>query len=223
VRSNDAGSAGALAHRPRDGPDAAVLDSRRARAPRDGAYVHYALDEMLAIVALESQRNRCLVIGEDLGTVADAMREALARLRRVVVPAAVFRASPASGGFRARSREYPGAALAAVSTHDLATLAGWWCRPRPAHCGCDLGLYPNRGPVREAAGGPRYQERTRLLLALRHAGLLDAGRLAVAAAASTSAACPGRCGRRCTVFLAGAPSAVLMVQLEDALSVYSSR
>ena len=43
----------------------------------DGAYVHYALDEMLAIVALESQRNRCMVIGEDLGTVAPEMRAAL--------------------------------------------------------------------------------------------------------------------------------------------------
>ena len=45
------------------------IPAGKARA--DGTYVHYALDEMLAIVALESQRNRCMVIGEDLGTVAD--------------------------------------------------------------------------------------------------------------------------------------------------------
>ncbi len=47
--------------------------------PEAGAYVAYPLDDLFGIVALESQRNRCLVIGEDLGTVPDAVREAMAR------------------------------------------------------------------------------------------------------------------------------------------------
>jgi (1->4)-alpha-D-glucan 1-alpha-D-glucosylmutase len=45
---------------------------------RSGAYVHYAMDEVLAIVVLESQRNQCMVIGEDLGTVAPEMQQAMA-------------------------------------------------------------------------------------------------------------------------------------------------
>ncbi|MCI0441565.1 MAG: 4-alpha-glucanotransferase, partial [Chloroflexi bacterium] len=44
---------------------------------RAGTYVSYPLQDLLAIVALESQRNQCLVIGEDLGTVPDEVREAM--------------------------------------------------------------------------------------------------------------------------------------------------
>ena len=43
----------------------------------EGAYVSYPIDEMLAILALESQRHKCLVIGEDLGTLPDGFSERL--------------------------------------------------------------------------------------------------------------------------------------------------
>ena len=49
----------------------------RTGGPHEGVYVYYPMQDMLGIVALESQRNRCLVVGEDLGTVPPGFSEAL--------------------------------------------------------------------------------------------------------------------------------------------------
>jgi (1->4)-alpha-D-glucan 1-alpha-D-glucosylmutase len=93
---------------------------------RDGAYVRYPLDELLALVALESERHRCLVVGEDLGTVPDEVRAAAARAGLLSTRLFYFERA-ADGEFR-RPAEYPRDALVAVATHDLPTLAGWWAR-----------------------------------------------------------------------------------------------
>src|SRR5262249_25625689 len=93
-------------------------------AAREGAYVRYALPELLALVALESQRNRCMVIGEDLGTVADEMRDAMARYEILSYRLLIFERT-GDGSFKP-PQGYPRNALVAVGTHDLPTLAGWW-------------------------------------------------------------------------------------------------
>lgn len=86
--------------------------------PSSGVYVHYPADELLAIVALESHRAEAVVVGEDLGTVDPAFREKLAASRLLSYRLLWFEERDPS--------EWPEAALAAVSTHDLPTVAGLW-------------------------------------------------------------------------------------------------
>ena len=182
------------------------------KTARDGAYVHYALDEMLAIVALESERNRCMVIGEDLGTVADEMRLALARYEVLSYRLLYFERG--QGGEFKPSARYPRDALVAVSTHDLATLAGWWVG-RDLRLRLDLGLFPNEG-VYEKQLIDRAQERVRLMLALQHAGLLPPG---MQPDATGSQKLTPELVEAIHAFVANAPSRVMMVQVEDAIGV----
>jgi 4-alpha-glucanotransferase len=89
-----------------------------ASSPVDGAYVRYPADELLEIVALESERAGAMVIGEDLGTVEKGVRRQLAR-RRILSSRVVW--------FEERApRAYPKLALASITTHDLPTIAGAW-------------------------------------------------------------------------------------------------
>lgn len=84
--------------------------------PARGAYVNYPTDELLEIVALESHRARAVVIGEDLGTVPSGVREELRRRSLLSTRLVLFERTPPS--------RYPRQALAAVTTHDLPTIAG---------------------------------------------------------------------------------------------------
>src|SRR4029078_4274255 len=89
-----------------------------------GAYVCYPFDDLLTILALESHRNACMVIGEDLGTVPDEVRSGLSRARVLSYRLLYFERT--ADGHYQRAGEYPRDALVAVSTHDLATLRGFW-------------------------------------------------------------------------------------------------
>ena len=180
------------------------------RSPREGTYVRYPLDEMLGIVALESQRNRCLVIGEDLGTVPDGFRDRLASARLLSYRPLVEERA-ADGGFLAPS-EFPDQALVAVSTHDMPTLAGFWL-------GADLdartalALFPGE-EQRTAMVVGRAQDRARLLVALEREQLLPAGG-SVHPVAVPELTLPHALGVH--AYLARSPARVLVVQPEDIL------
>lgn len=94
----------------------------RGAEGRHGAYVRFPLEGLLAVTALESRRHRCLVVGEDLGTVPDGLRERLASSNIFSYRVLWFeRDGP---GFR-RPETYPPQALACLASHDLPTFLGW--------------------------------------------------------------------------------------------------
>lgn len=114
----------------------------RGRLPAEGAYVRYPADDLLAIMALESHRAGAVIVGEDLGTVERGVREALAARRVLSYRVAWFEPeAPVS---------YPALALAAVTTHDLPTVAGLWTSADVAEQEA-LHLSPDRGVLDQTA------------------------------------------------------------------------
>lgn len=160
----------------------------------EGAYVHYPFQDLLGIVALESQRNRCVVIGEDLGTVAEGFREALQAAGILSYRVLMFERED-DGSFR-KPEDYPTDALVTASTHDLPTVAGFRAG-RDIDWRQQLGHYDDI----EAEQGARSDR----VLTTR---LLDTALASSAAGDAPSAEGPH-------LYLAHTPSKILMVQAED--------
>ncbi len=95
----------------------------RGRPGREGAYLAYPFEALFAEVATASQGHRCLVIGEDLGTVPEGFRDRMARANMLSTRVLPFERHP-SGLFK-RPDIYPALACACAATHDLPTLAAW--------------------------------------------------------------------------------------------------
>ena len=134
-----------------------------------GAYVHYDADVMFAILALESRRNQCVVIGEDLGTVPDQARYLLNRYQVFSYKVVYF--SKGWHGFEL-PEEYPEQAITVVSTHDVAPLVGYWT-------GKDLDLMFRLGTIPDAETfqttlEAREHDKADLFDKLKHAGCLPA-------------------------------------------------
>ncbi|MGQ4696544.1 4-alpha-glucanotransferase [Enterobacter asburiae] len=126
-----------------------------------GAYVQYPVDDLLSILALESKRHQCMVIGEDLGTVPV---EIVSKLRDSGVYSykVLYFENDHEKTFRA-PKAYPEQSMAVATTHDLPTLRGYW-ESGDLTLGKTLGLYPDEEVLREL-----YQDRE-----LSKQGLLDA-------------------------------------------------
>jgi glycogen debranching enzyme len=131
----------------------------------EGAYVSYPLDALLAQLSLESARARCMVVGEDLGTLPWGFREKLDAAN--VLSYRVLWFEREGEGFTP-PQHYPQKAMACVSTHDLPTLAGW-------RAGADIAEKEALGLLSadeaEAERATRRADETALLDALRDAGL----------------------------------------------------
>ncbi|MBV8569840.1 MAG: 4-alpha-glucanotransferase [Acidobacteriaceae bacterium] len=94
-------------------------------AAPQGTYVRDFATDLMRVLALESVRSKNVIIGEDLGTVTDEIRDALARFGILSYRLFYFEKYPRGGGFKPSS-EYPLQALVSSTTHDLPTLAGFW-------------------------------------------------------------------------------------------------
>ncbi|OLF17976.1 4-alpha-glucanotransferase [Actinophytocola xanthii] len=96
------------------------------RPPAEGTYVRYDADALLGVLALEAHRASAIVVGEDLGTVSDEVREAM-RDRAVLGSAVLWfqRDVEAPGEPLLAPSRWPRAAMASISTHDLPTAAGF--------------------------------------------------------------------------------------------------
>jgi len=120
-----------------------------------GAYVHYPVDELFALLRLESQRQRCLVIGEDLGVVPPQVRDYLQRSG--VFSNVLFYFEKYDGHQFKRPEHYNPRALAMLANHDVPTLAAWWngsdLRLRHA-----LGLIPDAAQLQQQSEARRAEK-----------------------------------------------------------------
>ncbi len=169
--------------------------------PDEGAYVRYPWSGLFDVLARKSREHRCLVIGEDLGTVPDGLRDAMHR--RGMLSYRLLYFEERDGAFPP-PEEYPSNALIAAGTHDLPSLPMWWAgedielRER-------LGLWPDSQSRKKEI---QHRERTRraLMEALRAQDLH--------AEADVPDAVPVEA---VYAYLARTPCKLLMVQLEDVL------
>ncbi|OHC69929.1 MAG: 4-alpha-glucanotransferase [Rhodocyclales bacterium GWA2_65_20] len=182
----------------------------RGFPPDQGAYVAFPLRDLFGIVALESRRNSCLVVGEDLGTVPEEVRRTLVDSGGLSCRPLYFERN-GDDGFGAPDA-YPAQAVASVGSHDLPPLRGYW-QGRDLELRDQLKLFATP-QERERLVLERAADRARLLVALEREGLLPAasGVDPVAVPSMTLELC-----RAVHAYLARAPARILAVAGEDML------
>ena len=133
----------------------------QGRPATDGVYVRYPYEELFAIMTLESHRNQCALVGEDLGTVPPQVRPAMSRHGMFRLHVGQWFFPTTVGG---RSMPAPAESVASLNTHDTATFAGWW-RGADIDDRRDLGLISAEQDVTERV--ERDAQRTALLADVR--------------------------------------------------------
>lgn len=180
----------------------------RGMPPSAGAYVQYPWDDLLGILALESARHQAVIVGEDLGTVPDLVRDKLHAAG--VLSYRVFYFERGNDGEWKRPAMYPRQALAVVTTHDLPTLAGFWdgedLRLRER-----LGFYPDESAYRRAVD-ERQRDKAGIARALQQEGVWPSG--TDEAVALHQPLSPDLTGAIHT-YVAQSPSSFMLVTLED--------
>lgn len=161
----------------------------------DGVYLDYPLQDLLNLLALESWRQRVVVIGEDLGVVPPGIRQQLSARAVMGIDVLMFTRN-GEGGFLPPA-QWRADAVATTTTHDLPTLVGW-------RQGVDLGWRQQLGlgPVSTDAAAQRDADVATLGQAIAQAGLDS-----------------GEPWRDALGFAAAGPAPLALLPVEDALAL----
>lgn len=177
----------------------------------EGVFITFPLEDILRIIALESRRETCVVIGEDLGTVPDGFSEIMAAAGLLSYKVLFFERW--DSGFFMRPELYPAQSMVTVSTHDLPTLTGWWTG-RDLEWRQELDLYPNE-EMGQQERSARIEDRSLLVAALNDLNVIDLSKAPEQA--------PAKMNTELSVavqkYMAQAPSHIQLIPLEDALEI----
>ena len=135
-----------------------------------GTYVAYPFADLLGILALESQRNQCMIFGEDLGTVPDEVRAALSLNNVLSYRILYFEKNWRQGNFKPPS-DYPRDAIATLGSHDLPTFSGFW-HELDIKLSEKLKLFPS-SEFRDKQRQARAQDRIEIVAALERENLIS--------------------------------------------------
>ncbi len=168
-----------------------------------GAYVRFPLDDLLAVAAIESRRAGTVIVGEDLGNVPEGLRGRMEETD-ILGCRVVYFEKEWDGRFRP-PEHYPCRVIAAIGTHDLPTLAGFWA-------GRDIDWRERNGRAAEAVAADRREraEERRQLAALLSPN-------DPASCAPDGEVVPDLVVERLHRRLAQSPAALAALRLEDAL------
>jgi 4-alpha-glucanotransferase len=173
-----------------------------------GTYVRDRYDDLIRILALESVRSQAIIVGEDLGTVPDHVRETLAHFGILSYRLFYFE-QDGNRQFKLPG-DYPRLALVSASTHDLPTLAGFW-QNRDILARREAGVLPDDETMRRAIA-QRLSEKQRILDLLHRLNLLPEG---YARNVAELPELTGELHGAIVGFLMSTPSMLLLLNQED--------
>ena len=177
----------------------------------EGVYISLPFDDILRIIALESSRNNCIVIGEDLGNVPEGFSETIQNSGLLSFKVMFFERWE-SGLFK-RPENFPVQSISTIATHDTATLSGWW-QGRDLVWREQLNLYPNE-EAGHADRSSRAGERQSLIAALEDLKVIDISK----APQQEPALMNTELSVAVQKYLATSSSHIQLIPLEDALEI----
>ncbi len=179
-----------------------------AMQARQGAYVRDHATDLMRVLALESVRSKNVIIGEDLGTVTDEIRDMLSSFGILSYRLFYFEKHQPGNTFK-HSYEYSRQALVSSTTHDLPTMAGFW-KNRDIEARRAAGLIDEGGYWIQI--GDRKREKQRMLDRLHSENLLPAD---YTRDAEHIIELDGDLHNATIGFLAQVPSMILLLNQED--------